>query len=184
MYSQMGLSAVQSLGQYASASIQTKLQRSMQEYRNTMSQLSAARAKNAVTINENRAQDAATQAEQMIQRQAIQDQGRQAVDAAAAGVTGNSVEMAARDLRASAGRASYAQERQHQQAMAEMGEQRKSIAIGAIMNQDISVIPKPSAGSMLLGMGTNLLSIYDSHQPEGSRILGPNGGRVNSTNLL
>ena len=184
MLSQMGLSLVSSWGQYQSASIKAKLDERIQAYRNTISKLSAARSLNAVTVNEARASDAATQAYLMIQQQSMRDQARQEVDAAAAGVKGNSVEMAARDLRASAGRARFAKKQQYNQQMSDMGAQRQSIAIAAITNQDIQVIPKPSIGSMLLGVGTNLLSIYDSNQPEGSRLLGPNGGRVNDTERL
>lgn len=184
MASQMGLSLVNSWGQYQTASIQADLQERIQAYQNTMNRLSAARAENAVTLNEVRTRDAAVQADQMIQKQAMQDQGRAEVDAAAAGVTGNSVEMAARDLKASAGRASYAVKRQTAQQQAELRNQKTSIAISAITNTNIQVIPQPSVGSMLLGAGTNLLNIYDSHQPEGSRLLGPNGGRVGDENNL
>lgn len=184
MLSQMGLSLAGTWGQFQTASIQADLQERIQSYRNTMSKLSAARSMNAITVNEARASDAATQADFLIQRQSIEDQAQQEVDAAAAGVTGNSVEMAARDLKASAGRARFAQKRQHHMQMNDLSNQRTSVAIGAITNQDIQVIPKPSVGSMLLGAGTNLLSIYDSHQPEGSRLLGPNGGRVNDTERL
>jgi len=184
MLAQMGMSLASSWGDFQTASVQADLQERIQSYRNTMSKLSAARSLNAVTVNEARAGDAATVADVMIQKQSMQDQAQQEVDAAAAGVKGNSVEMAARDLRASAGRARFAQKRQYHQQMADISNQRTSIAIGAITNQDIQVIPRPSVGSMLLGAGTNLLSIYDSHQPEGSRLLGPNGGRVNDTERL
>lgn len=184
MLSQMGLSLAGTWGQFQTASIQADLQERIQAYRNTMSKLSAARSMNAITVNEARASDAATQADVLIQRQSMQDQAQQEVNAAAAGVKGNSVEMAARDLRASAGRARFAQKRQHHMQMTDLSNQRTSVAIGAITNQDVQVIPRPSVGSMLLGAGTNLLSIYDSHQPEGSRLLGPNGGRVNDTERL
>lgn len=184
MYSQMGLSLVQGLGQYQSASIQAKLQQRIIDYRNTMSRISAARSLNAVTVNEARTRDTAVQSDVMIQQQAIQDQSRQVVDAAAAGVAGNSVDMIAKDLRASAGMAGFAQKRKLHQQMAEMGAQRQSIAIGAITNEDVQVVPKPSIGAMLLGAGANLLDIYDSHQPEGSRLLGYNGGRVNDRQRL
>lgn len=184
MNAQMGMSLVSSWGQYATSKIQSDLQSKIQDYRNTMTRLSAARSTNAVTVNQVRVRDAAVEADQIIQKQAMQDQARQEVDAAAAGVAGNSVEMAARDLKASAGRASYAQQRQVTQQQAELREQKTSIAISAITNQDVQVIPTPSVGSMLLGATTNLLSIYDSHQPEGSRLLGPNGGRVNDQERL
>ena len=184
MLSQMGLSLVGSWGDYATAGIQADLQERIQAYSNTMNRLSAARAENAVTVNQARAQDAAVQADLLIQRQAMTDQAQAEVEAAAAGVTGNSVKMVMRDLRASAGRASFAQERQANQQQAEFREQKTSIAISAITNTDVQVIPKPSLGTMLLGAGTNLLDIYDRHQPEGSRLLGPNGGRVNDRERL
>jgi hypothetical protein len=184
MYSQMGLSAISGWGQFKTASIQADLQERIQAYRNTMSKLSAARSTNAITVNEVRAREAYTENDLLIQRTAMQDQSRAEVQAAAAGVSGNSVDAVMQDLKASAGRASYANTRQYNQQKAEMFEQRQSVALSAIMNQDTQVIPKPSVGSMLLGMGTNLLSIYDSHQPEGSRLLGPNGGRVNDTTRL
>ena len=184
MLSQMGLSLVGSWGAYASAGIQSDLEERIQSYRNTMNRLSAARATNAVTVNQVRARDAAVQADTVIQRQAITDQAQAEVEAAAAGVMGNSVRMTTRDLRASAGRASFALERQANQQQAEFREQKTSIALSAITNTDVQVIPKPSLGAMLLGAGTNLLNIYDSHQPEGSRLLGPNGGRVNDLERL
>ena len=184
MLSQMGLSLVGSWGAYASAGIQSDLEERIQSYRNTMNRLSAARATNAVTVNQVRARDAAVQADTLIQRQAITDQAQAEVEAAAAGVMGNSVRMTIRDLRASAGRASFALERQANQQQAEFREQKTSIALSAITNTDVQVIPKPSLGAMLLGAGTNLLNIYDSHQPEGSRLLGPNGGRVNDLERL
>jgi len=171
MAAQMGLSLVSSWGQWKTASIQADLQSTIQDYRNTMSRLSAARAQNANTVNEVRTKDASIEADSLIQRTAMKDQARLEVEAAAAGVAGNSVEMVARDLKASAGRASYAQRRQTHQQLAEISSNRTSIAIAAITNEDVQVIPKPSVGSMLLGAGPNLLNIYDSHQPEGSRLL-------------
>lgn len=171
MAAQMGMALVDSWSQYQTARIQAGLQSKIQDYRNTMSRLSAARATNAVTINSVRVRDASVQADQIIQRTALQDQARAEVDAAAAGVAGNSVEAVMKDLRASAGRASYAQRRQAHQQQAELLEQKTSIAIAAVTNQDIQVVPKPSVGSLLLGAGTSLLEIYDSHQPAGSRTL-------------
>lgn len=171
MLAQMGLSIAGSIGEYATASTAAKVQKSIQDYRNTMSKLQEARAMNAVTVNEIRTMDESRRNDDLIQRTAIADQSQAEVNAAAAGVKGNSVDMIARDLKASAGRASYAQRRQVHQQLADMGEQRKSIAIGTVMNKDVQVIPKPSVGALLLGAGTRLLDIYDSHQPPGDRLL-------------
>lgn len=175
MFSQMGLSAVQAIGGYAQAQSQASLQRAIQSYRNTMLKLSAARSKNALTVNEARIKDQAAEQDILIQRQSIVDIGRAEVDAAAAGVGGNSVKNVARELRASAGRASFSAQRQKEQQLSNIREQKTTVAIQAITGQDIQVIPKPSAASALLGLGTNLLGIYDSHQPVGSRLLGYNG---------
>jgi hypothetical protein len=167
----MGLSLASDVGGYFQAASSAKLQERMQQYRNTMSELSAARSMNAISINEARLQDTAIEQDQLIQRAGIADQGAAAVAAAAAGVKGNSVDMVMHDLRGSAGRATYAANRSVVQQRSEMSEQRTSVAIGAIMNRDVSVIQKPSIGMSLLGAGTNLLKIYDSHQPAGDKIL-------------
>jgi len=170
MYAQMGMALIDGIGNYQQLSAQTRMQESIQEYQNSMMQLSAARSKNAVTVNEIRARDAQTDAIGLIQRTSIQDKGAAAVAAASAGVAGNSVNQIVSDLNASAGRATYAQKRQTNQTLQELGEQRTSISIAAITNRNTQVLTKPSVGSMLLGVGTNLLDIYDSHQPEGSRL--------------
>lgn len=171
MMAQMGLSALGDVSDFMAAKSQAKVDRRMQQYRNTLTKLSAARQNNALTINENRVQDAAMIAESTIQQSAIVQKGRAVVAAAAAGVMGNTVDVVQRDLQGSANKASYAQRRQANQQLSDLGENRKSIAINTIIGQDVQVIPKPSPSALLLGAGTNLLSIYDSHQPEGSRLI-------------
>lgn len=52
MYAQMGLAVGQSLFNYQSAKIQTRLEEANRQYRNTMSALSAAGSMNAITLNE------------------------------------------------------------------------------------------------------------------------------------
>lgn len=165
MLSQMGLSLVGAWGQYQSASISAGLQTKIQEYRNTMTALKSAQASNAITSNEIRTRDDAILLDTDIQKQAIEDQGAAAVAAGAAGVDGNSVEMVARNLKASAATASYRVQREEKQRQAGFRSQRTTLAINAAMNKDVTVIPKPSIGSMLLGATTNLLDIYQSHQP-------------------
>ena len=171
MLSQMGLDLAGSFGNFASARIEADMARSMQEYRNTMAALSAARSKNAITINEIRTLDASAQQDELIQRTSMQDKARAEVNAAAAGVKGNTIDMIATDLNMSAQRAQYARERQLSQQLSEMGEQRKSVALDQLMSKDTQVIPKPSIGSLLLGSATSLMQIQQSHQPESNRLL-------------
>ena len=163
MLSQMGLDLTGSLGDFASARIEADMARSMQSYRNTMAALSAARSKNAITINEIRTRDAAVQQDDLIQRTSMRDKARAEVNAAAAGVKGNTIDQIATDLTMSAHRAQYARERQLNQQMSEFGEQRKSVALDLLMSKDTQVIPKPSIGSLLLGSATSLMQIQQSH---------------------
>lgn len=184
MYSQMGLAAVSGLADFANARSNAALQQRIQNYRNTMSALSAARSRNAVTENQSRLKGAALDTFRQIQQRSLQDQATAEVEAAAAGVTGNSVRLAVRDLRSSASLAKFSLQRQTAQQIQELGAQKTTISLNALMNRDTQVIPKPSIGAAMLGIGANILSIYDSHQTPGNRLLGPNGGRVNSNTLL
>lgn len=166
MMAQMGLAGLGAVSDYMAAADEAKIERRMQAYRNTLNKLSAERQIAAVNVNEDRQRSSYAQQAGVIQRTSIADKGRAAVSAAAAGVKGNSVDLQLRDLQGSADKASFFARRQFHQQMSDSGEQKKSIAIGAIANGDIQVIPKPSVGAMLLGAGTNLLGIYQSHQPE------------------
>lgn len=166
MMAQMGLAGIGMVTDYMAAKDEADLSRKMQKYRNAVNQLNARRQTSAVNVNESRMRSAGAQSEDLIRRTSIVDQGRAAVAAAAAGVKGNSVDMVSREMQGSADRASFAARRQLNQQMADSKQQKASIAIGALMNEDIQVIPKPSMGAMLLGAGTNLLSIYQSHQPD------------------
>lgn len=172
MFTRMGVSLASSIGSFISASAEADLDRKIQTYQNTISKLSAARQKNAITTNEVRSRDAAVRADVSIQQQSIIDQGQQRVKNAAAGVEGKTIDLLMDDLKASEGKARYAQQRNLNQRLSDMGEKRTSVAIGAITSQDVQVNPKPSIGSALLGAGTDLLRIYDESQPEGSRLLG------------
>lgn len=171
MMAQMGMSGLSTFASYMDARGEARINKKMQAYRNTIAKLGAARQLNAVTQNEELIKGQAAETDSLIQQQNIVQKGRAAVAAAAAGVAGNSVDVVANDLQASANKVSYAQRRQANQQLAELGETRKTIAINTILGEDIQVIPKPSVGALLLGVGTNMLSIYDSHQPEGSKLI-------------
>lgn len=179
MFAQMGLSAVQGWGQYQVASIQADMQEKMQEYQNTMSALSAAQSKNTITSNEVSVQDASIRAAEALQQQALKQEGSAEVAAGAAGVTGSSTAAVMRDLKSSAARANKSRTDQLQAQYRAFGQERKNVNLAQIYNKDVSVIPRPSAASALLGIGTSLLNIYDSHQTPGNtlaaRLSGTNG---------
>lgn len=166
MLAQMGLSIASTASNYFQASAEHKVSSRMQKFRNTMNELSAARQMNAVEVNRVRTDEAGFLADLMLQKQAMQDQAEVENNAAAAGVAGGSVDMVMNDLKASASLASYAQKRKLHDQRTEFKEMKRTIRVNAIMGKDVQVIPKPSAGAALLGVGTNLLDIYDSHQPQ------------------
>lgn len=182
MFAQMGLSIAQGIGSYASANIKARMQESIQDYRNTMSALSAAEAQNTVTHNEIAVLDAADQQREQQQIIALKQEGAADVASAAAGVSGTTSDLIMKDLKASAARANKARLDQVEAQFIAYGQERKNIELSNIYNKDISVIPKPSAASALLGIGTNLLSIYDQHQTPGNtiaaRLSGTNGVTV------
>ena len=179
MFAQMGLSAIQGWGQYRIASIQAEMQQNLQDYQNTMSALSAAQSHNILTGNEVSVRDAGVRAAEALQQRALKQEGSAQVAAGAAGVTGSTTEVVMRDLRSSAARANKSRTDQLQAQYRAFGQERRNVNLAQIYNKDVSVIPKPSAASALLGIGTSLLNIWDSHQTPGrtiaARLSGTNG---------
>ncbi len=172
MYAQMGLSALDSLTSYASASIQSRTARAVQDYQNTMSSLSAAQSLNTVNLNEIQQRDASVRASEQLQVAAMEQEGSNAVAAAAAGVAGNSVDSVARHLRGSAARANHARLTQLKSMYQASGQERKNILVAKAYNKDVSVIPRPSAASAILGVGASMLDIWDSNQTPNESISG------------
>ena len=172
MFMQMGLAVAQGWSDFQHAKISARMQKAEQEYRNTMAALSSAQSQNVVTINEINVRDAGIQVGEMQQQQSLADRGSAEVGAAAAGVRGTSVQLIQRDILASAARANKSRLDQLQQQFASFGQERRNIEVHRAYNKDVSVIPKPTAASALLGIGTRMLSIWDSHQTPGETISG------------
>lgn len=170
MAAQMGLSLVNTAASFASSSIEAGLSDTMQKYRNTVAALQAARQQNAVEINAIRERRAEANNLLLIEKTSIRDQGIAEVQAAAAGVEGNSVDAVMRDLKASAINASYEVKKQSQEAQREFAEQKRTININRIVGESREVIPRPSPAMAVLGLGTQALNIYNSHQPESQRL--------------
>lgn len=170
MYAQMGLDVLGGLSSFSAAREEAKLQRAVQDYNNTISALSAAQSQNVTTLNEIQAQDAAQRTAVEIQKQALSAEGSARVSAGAAGVSGGSVESVMRALRSSVSRAHYGTMQQLQAQYRSFGQERRNTAMAAILNKDITVIPRPSSTSAMLGIGKTMLSTWDKHQPAGERI--------------
>lgn len=169
MYADMGLSVVAGLTNHFVGVEQSKLQGAIQRYQNTMSALSAGQSLNNITRNAAGVRDAAVFAGVSIQAQALEEQAAFQVEAAAAGVIGNSVAVGLRARKADAARAKTSLNRQHTAEKMSIEDQRKQVKMSQIYNKDISPISKPNLGATLLNTGAQLLETWDAHNPEDRR---------------
>lgn len=170
MAAQMGLSIAQGVGDFIASSAEADVSLAVQKYRNTIAALQAARQSNAVELNAVRHIGAEADQQLLIEKTSIRDKGAVAVQAAAAGVEGNSVDAVMRDLTASAINSSYKVKKASQQTQREFAENKRSISISKLLGEDRSVIPQPSPAMAVLGVASKLTSIYNSHQPESQRL--------------
>ncbi len=173
MFTQMGLSAIGGLASVGVSAQQAKLNESIQQYRNTISALQAAQSRNVLTENEIGARDASIRQDLDIQRQGIMAEGQARTSSAEAGVSGGSTSRVMQGLRNSVARAQYGRTERLEQQYNSFGQERRNVGVAQALNKDISVMPRPSATSTLLGIGTDLLKIYDAHQPAGDRLFDP-----------
>lgn len=180
MFAQMGLDIAQGLGALGVAREQAKMQESLQAFNNTMSAISAAQANNITTLNEITAQDAAARMDTEIQRQVLVAEGQATVAAGAAGVAGGSVANVMRGLRSSAARAQFARKQNLNNQLTAFGQERRNTAVAKAMNRDVTVIPKPSTTSAMLGIGAGMLEIWDSHQTPSEKLSARLGGTSGS----
>lgn len=124
-----------------------------------------------MNLKEAHMHDAALRGGESIQMETLAASASAEAAAAAAGVHGGAVAATLRGIQRDSAQAKQAlHENTMQQARAARHE-RTNVALAAVYNKDISVIPRPSAASALLGLGMNLIDIYDSHQPPGQTLL-------------
>lgn len=172
MYAQMGMKALDGWASFATSRIDVRLAQATQAYQNTMSSLSAAASLNSVGLNEIEARDQATRVSQELQVTSLQQEGAADVSAAAAGVAGRSVDSVIAQLRNTAASANHARLTNLRNQYRVAGQERRNVLLAKAYNKDISVIPKPSAASALLGIGASLLDVWDSHQTPDETISG------------
>jgi hypothetical protein len=169
MYAEMGLNFVSGLGKFAIGRTQAKVDAAIRKYKETMSALSAANSKNAITLNEISSQDQTTFARLSIQTAEMQERAAFDVEAAAAGVIGRSVDIGRVALEGDAARARTSLERQADQQRMQYGQQRKEIDLQRIYSADITPIQKPSLGATMFGLASSMIDTWDAHNPEDRR---------------
>lgn len=184
MYTQMGMQIVGGLVSHAQAKEQARMQAVIQKYRNTMAAISAAQNINVSVVNEVANRDAAVRAGIQLDEQAMKDQAASEVGAATAGVSGSSVSLTMRQLERSAVAANEARLHQLKAQNRASNQERRNIRVQEAFQKDIQVIPKPSIGATLLGIGTGVIDVYNSNMPKGSRISDAMAGAYTGNNTL
>ena len=144
---------------------QNKLDKEMQRHRNDVTAISSNLQRNAVTLQEIDVRSANRRNDQMIQTSAMQDQASAEVSAAAAGVTGGSVQAVMRGLKRSELNAQSARIDSTANAYQTLGQQRRNINVSQIFQTENTVLPGPSVAALLLSMGTASYDIYKENNP-------------------
>jgi hypothetical protein len=150
---------------------QTKLQREFQRHKNAVLGLNANLQRDALELKEIDARQADRDLSEQIQMQGMAQKAQAEVSAAAAGVTGGSVQAVMTGLERSAMRAQAARMENTSSLFRQLGQQRRDINVGQILGEDRTVIPGPSVGSLLLSMGTAAFKGYGSQKEFGSKLL-------------
>lgn len=160
-----GLQALSSIASFGQQRAEAKYAKAMQKYNNAMLGISAALATDAITQNEVQTTAAFDRTMVDIKKAALYQEGEARVNAAAAGATGNSVEMAYRDLGGSAARAETAANQELSSSYMAFDAQRRNVVLSRTMQTDHSYIPQPSAASALLGIAKAGVGAYNSAYP-------------------
>lgn len=164
MMSQMGLSAINGIAGMFISAAERDIQKIMDNYNNTMAALAAAESNNALTRNEIAIGDQAKMVEAQDQSMAMQAKEQARVEAAAAGVEGNSVDSTLHGIDRGKAQKQAALAREQKTALVGINDQRRSVAVNLAYGKAISVMPS-TLPSQMLGLSANLLDIYKTYQP-------------------
>jgi hypothetical protein len=156
---QLGMSIASNAAQAGANSAQYKADKKWQKYKNTMLSLSAAQSQNAVTTNITQETLASAVQALEIEKATVTQRGDAVVQAAAAGVKGNSVNSAVRAVERSGAEAEYARALDLKNQYLGFDYQRRDIALSAKMGKDTNYIPKPSPVSSILGIAKDATQI-------------------------
>lgn len=176
LYARQGLTVVTGITDFINAGTSAKLAKAMQKYRNQMIEISAAMNARAISQNEIRTRDASVRLAFAIEVRSQQDIASANVSAAAAGVSGRSVDRQLRGLRGSALAAQAARKEQLRQEMSGHANDRINNRVSAIMQRDIEVHQKPSMMFALGGVAKSLFNNIEDATPPSER--GGQNGRT------
>lgn len=169
MYAQMGMGLIGGLAEIGTAKTEAKLAQMTQKYQNTMADISKAQSLNVLTDNEISFRDSVVHTKKAMELASLQDKSAAAVSAATAGVDGGSARAVLRGLTRSRLSAVSALDKSVTAQRRAFVNERRNVEVASIYGKDISVIPRPSTASSLLGLAAGMIDIYDKNQPEGSK---------------
>ena len=156
---QAGMAALSYGQSSATSETQYKADKKWKKYQNTMLALSAAQSQNAITTNQSQATMASAVEALEIDKAVITQRGDATVQAAAAGVGGNSVASSVRAVERSGAVAEYARQEDLRNAYLGFDYERRNIAMSAKMGENTNYIPKPSSISAALGFAKDVGTI-------------------------
>ncbi len=165
MMTQMGLTAINGVANIFISQSQRGVQKIIDEYNDKMAALSAGESNNALTRNQVSIWDQAKFADAKEQSVALQAKEAARVQAAAAGVEGNSVDTTITGIDRAKAQQQEALQREQKQALTGINDQRRNIAVNLAYGKAINIMPSSTA-SQLLGLSANLLDVYKSYQPD------------------
>ena len=165
MYAEMMMNTLGGIGQYMVSREDAKLAAAQRKYNRTMSALSASVSRNAITRNEADLRDQSVFARLSIQAAGMQERASFDVEAAAAGITGSTIQVGRNQRTADEARARTSMERQALQKRREYGQQRMQVNIAQHSNRDVSPLPRANLGAAVFGIGQSLFNTWDAHNP-------------------
>ncbi len=175
MYLDMGMSVIDSVGSYLTGAEQAKLAAATRRYQEKMQALSAAVSYNGITRNEAATVEQNVFADVSVQAAGLQERAEYDVEAAAAGIVGNSVNVGRVQLQGDEARAQTSRKRKFTQQMMSYGDQRKDVSLQRIFSQDITPIQRSNIGNAVFGVASNLIDVWDAHNPSDRQTKLPGG---------
>lgn len=169
--------------QYLNAKAMAEYNRKVQEYKNKMTMLSAAQQQNTITQNVTSAIQSSAVVATDIQKKVQEAVGANEVAAAATGTTGRSVDMVQNNVERAGAAQEYARQQQLNNVFATAETQRQSVAMQAVMQQDLTWYQKPQAPSewtTLMRIGLGAAQPFVDHAPPGGNT-NKEGGKTPSS---
>lgn len=156
----MGAKVLGAIGQYQADKARNKAERAWQAYSNTMTRLSDSVNQNAITSNAILAMETSVAQGLQIERNAIDASAQVENDAAAAGVTGRSVNRVMFGVMRNAAERENERQINLRNSRLETDQQRLNSRMSAEMQQDYTYLPKPKLASYLLGAASGAGQTY------------------------